>query len=91
MGRAGGGVGGGGGCATARGAGVRCQGCPSSHRRDPGSLGQSQTPTLSPLGGTDGLALAEEQCGPGESWGAQVPAGPVGVKLGQRGPCLQPK
>lgn len=84
------GGGGGGGCATAGGAGVRGQGCPSSHRRDPGSLGQSQTPTLPPLGVTDGLAPSGEQCGPGESWGAQVPAGPMGVKLGQRGPRLQP-
>lgn len=73
--------GGGGGCATAPGAGVRCQGCPSSHRRDPESLGQSQTPTLRWHRGA---------VWPWEGWGAQVPAGPMGVKLGQRGPaCSQ--
>lgn len=35
---------------------------------------------LTPTGG---------QCGSAESWGAQVPAGPIGVRIGQRGPSLQ--
>lgn len=78
----------GGGYATARGALPGLSKFSSQASREPGTEPNANSATF---GGTDGLAPAGQQYGSAESWGAQVPAGPMGVKLRQRGPCLQPR
>lgn len=68
----------GGGYATARGALPGLSKFSSQASRDPGT--EPNANNSATFGGTDGLAPAGQQYVSAESWGAQVPAGPMGVK-----------